>query len=129
VGPTQPPIQWSLGMLSLGTKQLDHATDHSLPSSAKVSNALELCIHAHYMPHGVLLRHNENFLCLLCFTSKQMNFYRLLIYKLIYRNCNYFVRRKIQKLHLFNLSTSTLPISLRLILILSSLHLLYDANL
>jgi len=36
LGPTQPPIQWVLGALSLGLKQLGHEADHSPPSSAKI---------------------------------------------------------------------------------------------
>jgi hypothetical protein len=36
LGPTQPPIQWVPGGLSLGVKQLGHEADHSPPSSAKV---------------------------------------------------------------------------------------------
>jgi hypothetical protein len=38
LGPTQPPIQWVLGDLSLGVKQPVHEADHSPPSSAKVKN-------------------------------------------------------------------------------------------
>jgi hypothetical protein len=36
LGPTQPPIQWVPGALSLGVKQPGHEADHSPPSSAKV---------------------------------------------------------------------------------------------
>jgi hypothetical protein len=36
LGPTQPPIQWVLGAISLGVKQPGHEADHSPPSSAKV---------------------------------------------------------------------------------------------
>jgi hypothetical protein len=38
LGPTQPPIQWVPGALSLGIKQLGHEADHSPPSSAQVKN-------------------------------------------------------------------------------------------
>jgi hypothetical protein len=38
LGPTQPPIQWVLGALSFGVKQLGHEADHSPPSSAEVKN-------------------------------------------------------------------------------------------
>jgi hypothetical protein len=34
--PTQPPIQWVPGALSLGVKQQGHQADHLPPSSAKV---------------------------------------------------------------------------------------------
>jgi hypothetical protein len=36
LGPTQPPIQWVPGALSLGVKWPVHEADHSLPSSAGV---------------------------------------------------------------------------------------------
>jgi hypothetical protein len=39
VGPTQPPIQWIPGALSLDVKWPRHDVDHSPPSSAKVKNA------------------------------------------------------------------------------------------
>jgi hypothetical protein len=34
--PTQPPIQWVSGALSLGVKRLGREADHSPPSSAEV---------------------------------------------------------------------------------------------
>jgi hypothetical protein len=34
--PTQPPIQWLLGALSLGIKRPGREADHSPPSSAEV---------------------------------------------------------------------------------------------
>jgi hypothetical protein len=34
--PTQPPIQWVTGAVSLGVKQLGCEADYSPPSSAKV---------------------------------------------------------------------------------------------
>jgi hypothetical protein len=39
LGPTQPPIQWVLGGLSLGIKRPERESDHSPPSSAEVNNA------------------------------------------------------------------------------------------
>jgi hypothetical protein len=36
LGPTQPPIKWVLGALSLGVKRPGREADHSPPSSAKV---------------------------------------------------------------------------------------------
>jgi len=39
LGPTQPPIQWLPGALSLAVKQLGCEADHSPPSSAGVKNA------------------------------------------------------------------------------------------
>jgi hypothetical protein len=37
--PTQPPMQWVPGALSLGVKWLGREADHSPPSSAEVKNA------------------------------------------------------------------------------------------
>jgi hypothetical protein len=37
--PTQPPVQWVPGALSLGVKQLRREGDHSPLSSAEVKNA------------------------------------------------------------------------------------------
>jgi hypothetical protein len=36
LGPTQPPIQWVPGALSLGVKWLGREADHSTPSSAEI---------------------------------------------------------------------------------------------
>jgi len=36
LGPTQPPIQWVPGALSLGVKWLGHEADHPPPYSAEV---------------------------------------------------------------------------------------------
>jgi hypothetical protein len=36
LGPTQPPIQWVPGALSLGVKRPGREVDHSPPSSAEV---------------------------------------------------------------------------------------------
>jgi hypothetical protein len=38
LGPTQPPIQWVAGTLSLGVKRQGREADHSLPTSAEVMN-------------------------------------------------------------------------------------------
>jgi len=37
LGPTQPPIQWVPGVLSLGVKRPGREADHSPPSSAEVN--------------------------------------------------------------------------------------------
>jgi hypothetical protein len=37
--PTQPPIQWKSGALSLGLKRVEREADCSPPSSAEVKNA------------------------------------------------------------------------------------------
>jgi hypothetical protein len=39
LGPTQPPIQWVPGALSLGLKRPGRETDHSFPFSAEVKSA------------------------------------------------------------------------------------------
>jgi hypothetical protein len=39
LGPTQPPIQWVPGALSLGVKRPGREAHHSPPSSAEVKNA------------------------------------------------------------------------------------------
>jgi len=39
LGPTQPPIEWVPGDLSLGVKRLGHEANHSPPLSAEVKNA------------------------------------------------------------------------------------------
>jgi hypothetical protein len=39
LGPTQPPIQWVRGSLSLGVKRPGCEADHSPPPSAEVKNA------------------------------------------------------------------------------------------
>jgi hypothetical protein len=36
MGPTQPPIQWKTGALSLGVKRPGREADHSPPSSIEV---------------------------------------------------------------------------------------------
>jgi hypothetical protein len=38
LGPTQAPIKWAPGALSLGEKQPGHEADHSPQSSAEVKN-------------------------------------------------------------------------------------------
>jgi len=47
LGPTQPPIQWVPGALSLGVKQLGHEADHS-PSHEEVKECMELYLCSRY---------------------------------------------------------------------------------
>jgi hypothetical protein len=62
VGPTQPPIQWVPGTLSLGLKWLGREADLSPPSNAEVRNAWNIpplpdtpsC-------RGARLKHRDNF--------------------------------------------------------------------
>jgi hypothetical protein len=42
LGPTQTPIQWVPGALSLGVKRPGREADHSPPSSAEVKECVEL---------------------------------------------------------------------------------------
>jgi len=53
LGPTQSPIQWVTGALSLGVKQLGHEADHSLPPSVKVKQCIELYLHSPVCFHGI----------------------------------------------------------------------------
>jgi hypothetical protein len=55
LGPTQPPIQWVQGSLSLGVKQPVCEADHSPPSSAEVKECVELYLHSPIRLHGVVL--------------------------------------------------------------------------
>jgi hypothetical protein len=44
--PTQPPIQWVPGALSLRVKRPGRESDHSPPSSAEVKEWVELYLHS-----------------------------------------------------------------------------------
>jgi hypothetical protein len=46
LGPTQPPIQWVPGALSLGVKWPGREADHSPPSSAEVKELVDLYLHS-----------------------------------------------------------------------------------
>jgi hypothetical protein len=50
LGPTQPPVQWVPGALSLGVKRPGRETDQSPPSSAEVKGCVELYFHSHNTP-------------------------------------------------------------------------------
>jgi hypothetical protein len=54
LGPTQSPIQWVPGALSLGVKLPEREVDHSPPSSAEVE-CVELYFHYPIRLHGVVL--------------------------------------------------------------------------
>jgi len=45
LGPTEPPIWWELGPLSLEVICLGHEADHSPPSNAKAKNAWSYTFH------------------------------------------------------------------------------------
>jgi hypothetical protein len=62
LGPTQPPIQWVRGALSLGVKQPGREDDHSPPSSAEVTMSWAIPP----LPNtptrrGAQLQHRDNF--------------------------------------------------------------------
>jgi hypothetical protein len=61
--PTQPPIQWVLGALSLGVKLPGREDDHSPPSSAEVKEWEELYLHSPSTPswRGAQLKQRDNF--------------------------------------------------------------------
>jgi hypothetical protein len=48
--PTQPPIQWVVGALSVGVKRLGRETDNSPPSTAEVKECMELYLHSPNTP-------------------------------------------------------------------------------
>jgi hypothetical protein len=55
LGPTQPPIKWVPGALSLGIERLGREADHSHPSSAEVKEWMELYLHFPISLQGVVL--------------------------------------------------------------------------
>jgi hypothetical protein len=55
LGPTQPPIQWVPGALSLGVKRPGREADNSLPSSAEVKNMWSYASIPSIRLHGVVL--------------------------------------------------------------------------
>jgi hypothetical protein len=55
LGPTQPPIQWVPGSLSLGVKRPGREADHSPPSSAEVENVWSYTSAPPIRLHGVVL--------------------------------------------------------------------------
>jgi hypothetical protein len=63
LGPTQPPIQWVPGPLSVGIKRPEREADHSSPSSAEVKEWVELYLHSPNTPswRGAQLKHRYNF--------------------------------------------------------------------
>jgi hypothetical protein len=50
LGPTQPPIQWIPGALSLGVKRSGSEADHPPPSSAEVKECVEIYLHSPSTP-------------------------------------------------------------------------------
>jgi len=56
--PTQPPIQWVAGALSLGVKRSGREADHLPPSNAEVKNAWSYKTLAIRL-HGVVLSYKK----------------------------------------------------------------------
>jgi hypothetical protein len=59
LGPTQPPIQWELGALSLGVKRSGREADYSPPSSAEIKNACSYTSTPPVRLHGAVLSLNK----------------------------------------------------------------------
>jgi hypothetical protein len=63
LGPTQPPIQWVPGALSLGVKRPGREADHSSPSSAEVKNAWSYTSTPQYVFMAwCLVKHRDKFM-------------------------------------------------------------------
>jgi hypothetical protein len=58
LGPTEPPIQWVSGALSLRVKRPGREADHSPPSSAEVKNAWSYTSTPQY---AFIVKHRDNF--------------------------------------------------------------------
>jgi hypothetical protein len=71
LGPTQPPVQWVPGALSLGVMRPGLEADHSPPFSAEVKEWVELYFHSSNTPswRGAQLKHRDNFTFYLYLTS------------------------------------------------------------
>jgi hypothetical protein len=62
LGPTQPPIQWVPGALSLRLKRPGREADHSPPSSAEVKNVWSYTSTPQYVFIAwCLVKHRDNF--------------------------------------------------------------------
>jgi hypothetical protein len=76
LGPSQPPIQWVPGALSLGVEQLGSEVCHSPPCSAEVKNAWSCIFTPPLRLHGVVLSlkkaQGQLYFTLLFFTVLQM---------------------------------------------------------
>jgi hypothetical protein len=59
LGPTQPPIQWLPGALSLGVKRPGREADHSPPTNAEIKNAWSYTSTLPVHLHGVVLSKSQ----------------------------------------------------------------------
>jgi hypothetical protein len=103
LGPTQPPIQWVPGALSLGVKRPGREADPSPPSNAEVKECVELYLHSPNTPswHGAQLKHRDIFTFTYIHSSLQvMHSFRVL---LIERRSNYFEVKKKKNFYTFPL--------------------------
>jgi hypothetical protein len=68
LGPTQSPIQWVPGALSLRVKWPGREADHSPPSGAEVKECVALYLHSPNTPswRGAQLKHRDNFTFTFC---------------------------------------------------------------
>jgi hypothetical protein len=68
LGPTQPPIQWVLGSLSLGAKKPGHEADNTSPTSAEVKKGGSIHPLACTSPwrSAQLVKHRDNFTLFKC---------------------------------------------------------------
>jgi hypothetical protein len=57
--PTQPPIQWVPGALSLRVKWPRSQADHTPPSSAEVKECVEIYLHSLIRLHGVVKKKSQ----------------------------------------------------------------------
>jgi hypothetical protein len=83
LGPTQSPIQWVLGALSLGVKRPGCEAGHSPPSSADVKELVELYLHSPSTPswRGAQLRKS---------TGTTILYYTILYYTILYYTILYY---------------------------------------
>jgi hypothetical protein len=74
--PTQPPVQWVPGALSLEVKRPERETDHSPPSGAEVKECVELYLHSPNMPswRGAESQHREKFTLPLPYTYNYIKY-------------------------------------------------------
>jgi len=76
LGPTQTPIQWVAGALSMGVKQPGHEADHSPPSSAKIMNTWSYTSNPQYIFMAwCLVKHRNNFTLSILSGELQWNAY------------------------------------------------------
>jgi hypothetical protein len=111
LGPTQPPIRWVPGALSLEVKRPGSKANHSPPSSAEVKECVELYLHSSNTPswRGAQFTHRDNFtftltgkmLCLPCVHENGVDLSRV-------SQCVYLPRSTAAHYHIANNSCNNL---------------------